>query len=543
MLMTESGDERNILDLATTSIPSLARCHLFGAHLDGSHWMATGGRCSEAAVRADLEVQMAVLSSAGGAVAVVGETWGWAFPLRSLEGHFGYLVVTADEEPSADEQFVLRVLAQQTGMALANARHHARERAFSRELGTANETLASTVSALEATMAIHERLTHVAVAGEGREAIAQAVHELTGCSVAVEDRYGNLRAWAGPGRPDPYPKASPAHRAQLLQRAAEKRGPVRDGDRLLALASPREDVLGVLALIDPEHKASGQTQVALEHGATVLAMELARLHSLAETETRLRRDLVDDLLAGIDDESAFARALLLGYDLERPHRVVVVDAEDRKAALFQAVRRAARDTGTGTLLGGRAGHVVVLSDAEPPWEAFRQAVVAELRGGHCRVGVGGRTASPADIPRSWREASFALRMQQSVRAPDQASVFDDFGVFRLLVGVENLEGVERFVEEQLGPLLEYDAHKGSELVVTLGTYFESGRSYDLAIKSLNVHRSTLKYRLQRIREISGHDLTDAGDNFSLQLATRAWRTLQALQGGPRGQGGIERRKA
>jgi DNA-binding PucR family transcriptional regulator len=132
---------------------------------------------------------------------------------------------------------------------------------------------------------------------------------------------------------------------------------------------------------------------------------------------------------------------------------------------------------------------------------------------------------------------------QSVRAPDQASVFDDHGIFRLLVDVENLEGVERFVQEWLGPLLEYDAHKGSELVVTLSTYLESGRSYDVAVKSLNVHRSTLKYRLQRIRDISGHDLTDAGDNFSLQLATRAWRTLQALERGPRGPGGIERRRA
>ena len=151
-------------------------------------------------------------------------------------------------------------------------------------------------------------------------------------------------------------------------------------------------------------------------------MELARLHSLAETETRLRRDLVDDLLAGIDDESALARALLLGYDLERPHRVVVVDAEDRNAALFQAVRRAARATGTGTLVGGRAGQVVMLSDAEPSWEAFRQTVLVEMRGGRCRVGVGGRTTSPADFPRSWREASFALRMQQSVKAPDQAAL-------------------------------------------------------------------------------------------------------------------------
>jgi DNA-binding PucR family transcriptional regulator len=44
-----------------------------------------------------------------------------------------------------------------------------------------------------------------------------------------------------------------------------------------------------------------------------------------------------------------------------------------------------------------------------------------------------------------------------------------------------------------------------------------------------VHRSTLKYRLQRIKEISGHDLGDPDTSFNLQLATRAWRTLAALR--------------
>jgi DNA-binding PucR family transcriptional regulator len=47
---------------------------------------------------------------------------------------------------------------------------------------------------------------------------------------------------------------------------------------------------------------------------------------------------------------------------------------------------------------------------------------------------------------------------------------------------------------------------------------------------MSVHRSTLKYRLQRIREISGHDLADPGTGFNLQLATRAWQTLQTLRG-------------
>jgi hypothetical protein len=59
-------------------------------------------------------------------------------------------------------------------------------------------------------------------------------------------------------------------------------------------------------------------------------------------------------------------------------------------------------------------------------------------------------------------------------------------------------------------------------------YLECGGNYDATAASLSMHRSTLKYRLQRIREISGYDLSDADSRFNLQLATRAWTKLRAL---------------
>src|SRR5438132_5660437 len=120
-------------------------------------------------------------------------------------------------------------------------------------------------------------------------------------------------------------------------------------------------------------------RVALEHGATVLAMELARLQSLADTELRLRRDLVEELLSGTDQAGALARAAALRYDLQRPHRVVVVDqpsGEPDDGRLFRTVRAAARDAGVGSLLVSRLGRVVVLADAHNgSWGAFQSDVV------------------------------------------------------------------------------------------------------------------------------------------------------------------------
>ena len=144
MRMTDSEDEEKILRLAGTAVPSLARCRLVGAHLADDGWHVASDGSAEAQVRADVEMQLAVVSTAGGAIAVGHGEWGWAFPLRSLGRHLGFLAVSADAEPTAAEQFLLRVLAQQTGVALANARLHTQQRRQATELTDINQQMAET---------------------------------------------------------------------------------------------------------------------------------------------------------------------------------------------------------------------------------------------------------------------------------------------------------------------------------------------------------------------------------------------------------------
>ena len=532
MLMTESGDERHIVELAATSIPSLGPARLRGVHIDDEGWQEASGHAAPPAdARAGLERSLAALAGAGGPVADFGEAWGWAFSLRGLDGPFGHVLVGAAVEPTSSEQFLLRVLMQLTSVALANARLHARHRLTERDQRTANAALSETVAVLEQRTAAHERLTRVAAAGEGLRGIARAVFELTGHAAAIEDRHGNLRAWAGPSEPNPYPKATAESRARGLRRARREGGPIRDDDRLIALAGRRGVIVGVIALIDPDATTSDEDRITLEHGATVLALELEREQSLAEMELRLRRDLVEELLLGTDEDSALARARALGYDLERPHRVVVVRGNRDPGGpgqLIHAVRRAARSMGIGSLMVARGGEVVLLADGDESWQAFAAAVDVESHELGCRVGVGEPCDSPAEVPRSYRQARLAMRVAVASSATPDVAVFADLGVYRVLAGLEETGEVDTFVGRWLGDLLAYDADRGGALVHTLSRYLECGGSYDGTAAALNVHRSTVKYRLKRIADVSGLNVTDPDTAFNLQLATRARETMAAL---------------
>ncbi|MDQ1467201.1 MAG: hypothetical protein QOH10_1616 [Actinomycetota bacterium] len=538
MVMTGTADEDAIVRLATTAVPSLGPFRAEAVSLDGKWWSGASIRSWEPAT--DLERQLERLDRVGGRVDLVDASWAWGYPLVSLDGIAGYFVVTSDTEPDDHQQFLVGVLVQQTAAALTNARLHAKQRLTAERLQTTNLALehsadeaARLMAAAQRGVAIRDRLTRVVVAGEGQQGIALAVHELTGRPVVIEDRYGNLIAEAGLSSREQYPKDLPERREQLLRRLREAGEPVRDGGRLLALARAGDRDEGVIALSGPDASVIDDDDIVLERAAILLALELAHLRAIAEAELRLRRDLVEELLSGTDVESARERAHALGYDLDRTHRVVVVTGTTSRRdpdALFHAVRRAARDHDVGSLLVARAGAIAVLSDTDADWTRFREAIDAELGAGRgCRVGVSAPCERPDDFPRAHREALLALRMQATTNSPEQVTVFDDMGVYKLLAEVADLGSVEGFVRRWLGPLLDYDATKGGQLVETLSAYLECGGNYDATARAISTHRSTLRYRLQRVREISGYDLTDADTRFNLQLATRAWATIAAVR--------------
>jgi DNA-binding PucR family transcriptional regulator len=534
MLMSMTHDIRRVAALVANVVSSLERCRLDGVFIVGVGWQATDGPCRIPAIRSVVETRLVAVGATGGPVPVPEEPWSWSFPLRGPTGAFGCLLVAADTTPSAETQFLLRLLAMQTGSALANSRLHRRQRAMAGELRRTRAALEETTSLLDWTATTQERLREVVTARAGPAGIAQALHEMTGHSVVVEDPEGRLQAWAGMDQPEPVADAQTTHRRQMLERARHAQQPIWDGSRVVAVAHRDGDVVGTLALVDPVGEVTEGELRALADGAALLALELDHRRELAETEMRLGRNLVDDLLAGTAEGSVSGRAQALGLDLERPHRVVLVEPRTERdlGAFAHAVRRAARDTDVGALLALHGSGVVVLAPGPDAWRSFHAAVVTEPGGGACRVGIGERCAEPADLPRSLRQATLALRLQSVLGDTDDVVEFEQLGIFRMLAEMAENTDVERYAKDWLSPLeplLDYDTANRADLVRTLSRYLEHGGRYDATAKALDVHRSTLKYRLQRIREIAGCDLTDPDTVFSLQLATRAWRTLVGLR--------------
>jgi hypothetical protein len=516
MLMTSALEEVDILHMASSAIAALADCKHEAIYLDGSRF--DHGEDEGGPHEGLLDAQVAALTSEGGPVNIPNEGWAWAYPFVGLQATVGYFVVSAESEADEHARFLLKSLGQQAGVAIVAARLRAKEREIAEKLSYS--------------LAIHHTFTQVAFGGEGEAGIAAALHRATQRSVAIEGPGGDLRVWAGPGEPAPYPVPEPRARAELIERLLAAGEPIIDGQRLYTVARTPTEALAVVALVHPSEGDQYQ-RVALEHAATVLTGELMRLAAIGETELRLGADLVDLLVTGTTHTDVRRRLDVLGLRAQMLQRVVVVEGHTRDGdteQFFQRIRRAALDTGVSALIGHRDTALVLICPADSPWSTFRRTALAGMPGGRCLLGVGGVAPDVSELPRSYREALLAFRVARDLSADNGITVFDDLGIFGLF-GTDDVPSVKRFIRRWIGPLIDYDAQRDAELTPTLSVFLEVGGHYAEAARRLSLHPSSLKYRLRRIRDVSGLDLSNPESRFNAQLATKAWRTVERIQRG------------
>ncbi len=516
-------DGEEILQKANSAVARLTPCRVEAAYrcVDGM-LMGPPGQPR----RPDLESQLPACDTEG-PVALAGAPWARAYALRGQDSVHGYLVVSAGEPPMRAHCLLLTLLAQKAGAALACAQIRARGAGLARRLDETQARLQDAQRRLRQRATMHEMFVGVLASGAGESGIATALHQVTGLPVSVEDRFGNLLAWAGPDQPQPYPKPDRNSRERLLKTLAVRNNAMRVKERLAILVRSRAAVLGVVSLIDPELRAQNEQVEALEYASTILAMELSRRRSLAEMELALRRELLDDLLTGTDVAGAYARAEALGHDLHGPHYVVLVHYPHvTQAVLSTAVCRAATALQLRYLHGRHDGMVVLLVDERPDPRALHEAISARLGSTGAVIGIGTQCQTPADFPESLAKARRALNIRLHSATPQGASAYDELGFYRLVDAAQSGGAVEDYVREWLGALLDYDERKNSDFVATLSHYLECGGNYDETAAALHIHRSTLRYRLARIAELTGYDLRDVDTRFNLHSATRAWRFLK-----------------
>jgi purine catabolism regulator len=105
----------------------------------------------------------------------------------------------------------------------------------------------------------------------------------------------------------------------------------------------------------------------------------------------------------------------------------------------------------------------------------------------------------------------------------QVVQFSSLGVYQLLVQLEEIPAVRHFTDQVIGPLVAYDEQHNSSLVKTIDAYFDHHGNISQTAESLFIHRNTLLYRLDRIQELTRHDLNQSNMRLALHLSLKLWQ--------------------
>ncbi|WP_236557445.1 PucR family transcriptional regulator [Arthrobacter sp. 9AX] len=468
---------------------------------------------------------------------------GWRYSLSTFRDNGelnGCLVLHARTAPSPAQMIELHAIAGASapgaGEEAAGAQQQEHFAPHSNALDVADRLriLSATVLQLETRTSIQNALNGTLTAPLGqmssRESLlAEVLSVLTGRPVCTEDGFGNIRAAAGTKSGSPYPRPSAADRSRTAQLWLAFGMPVEEPRGLVALVLPAGDVLGAMCLLENGRPYTADDVFALEYGTRLLQVELSHRRSIAQLELKLGRDLVYELVSGMDEETASVRAQALGYDIRGLQHVIVAQWQPPRTddTVVVALRRTLRELQIPALVSRRSNITLAVVTGEPLDTELFTIAARTLRSATGAVGIGGPSRDVTQIPRSYAEALRALHIRAHSTDSYGLTRYDQLGIYRILDMPGNEADLSGYVEEWLGALQSNDARRGSDLVHTLAQYLDHGGNYDDAADSLAIHRSTLRYRLKSIRQITGFELGDPETRLNLHVATRAWRLRSA----------------
>lgn len=413
---------------------------------------------------------------------------------------------------------LVTTLATQVAIALGTAQLRAQEQATIRELRRAEE--------------VHTLLTATALRGEEVAGVCDALAELLGHGVLVEDVYGETLAaarWTVAAR-----EPTPSDMDEQLRAGT-----------VVALPPHGRAVAGVLldgALVARIHVDAPRSALsrlddrAVEHAAVVTALELLRARTAAEVEQRLRGSLIADLLTV--DDAALAelldRARRLGWDLSGGQTLVAIRCPAnpstgvRSDRVLAVADRLVSSLTSRPLAASYRGDVVLVCSArlaEPSPLDIAHRLVDTLR----RTGIAdnavaavARQSDARALPGSFRMVRGALDLAANDRRPVVVNLAD-VTIDHLLLQLDDPDQLRAFALSVLGPAIAYDRQRDTELLHTARIFIDNDLDRRAAAEILHVHSNTVAQRIRRLEELTALRLSRPSDLLRLTAALRVAR--------------------
>lgn len=360
---------------------------------------------------------------------------------------------------------------------------------------------------------------------EGRDPIAftDALADEVGFPVVLEDASRQVVAYSGPSASGDDALRQWEHHSRIHHDSSPNAADL-PNDAIDCIRRPvvlRGERWGWLHVLHGDTPIAGTAGYAVDRATDGIAIVLLGARESGAKSAQRQNALVSRLLLGdISGEAFVNQALRIGRDLrDRTMLAVFVCKETPPGPTGdEAIEELCRSLRVPAIVADVGDHTLALMGLSRSVTTAEKKVITKLVESGVRAGVS-RPVDVSLIPIALQQAKSAASV--AAAKPDKSVLrFDDLGVLRLLASLANGPELARYIEDEIGPILQHDAKAANPLLPTLRTYLSCEGNKSRAAQLLFVQRRTLYYRLERIASLLGRSLEDSDTHQALVFAVR-----------------------
>lgn len=169
------------------------------------------------------------------------------------------------------------------------------------------------------------------------------------------------------------------------------------------------------------------------------------------------------------------------------------------------------------------GGTIVLLFADYAEDMVKKAVTDLLKRCNfqkeqCYVGIGRCTPGAQSIGKSYRQACQVLKLQKNVHNDKDVVAYQELGIYKLLMDIENQDVINEYYAETIQKLVEYDKLNQTNYCDVLQCYLEHSGSVKETAEAMFVHRNTINYKINKIEEMLNCDLSELDTRLLYSIA-------------------------
>ncbi|MGM8212908.1 helix-turn-helix domain-containing protein [Virgibacillus sp. W0430] len=412
-----------------------------------------------------------------------------------------------------------------------------------RSLNQLNYEIENKNKRLEFAARTHEKLTNIVLQQKGFEEIAETVAQIIDKEVIIYDRFCQQVASTLQGEREIH--HIPHYMDKLRESIDTKRKMTIKDDpyRINILPAVGAAELKGLIVVKGVEMLGNDEIIALEQASTVVALELLKQESIEEEKEQMKGEFLEDVIENVDLDLVKAQAQHLGikegnkYNFISMQIVQPIGMQKKIKRLKWFLEQIIVQQNPGSILFlGKSGfHALICWNDKGKedelieksfllMKEWKKAVHFHLEERDVSGVIGRFITKIENLSQSYLDIRKGNEILNQKRFKNKIITYKDMGIYHMMMRLSKEEQYQ-FVYDHLKPLIEYKHKNKIDLLLTLEAYCEFNQKADKVIQHLHLHKNTYTYRLKRVQEILGMDLTDTTHYLNVLFCFRLMDTF------------------